>query len=151
MEKRKILCLITLGCYLLFTILGAIITLSLYQITQTPPPEGGSNSDNLAHGIAGMAAAIVMVLTLFYTLASLLPLLLKLAHVFFNKRPLGVLCLILDIPFLAAHLALFVGALSSGDALTAGDVLLYIALLLVSAAAITTNVLTLREGRAAKN
>ena len=144
MEKRKILCLITLACYLLLTILGAALTLSLYNITQTPAPEGSTSSESLAHGFAGLAAAILMVLTLAYTLLSLLPLLLKLVHVFVNKRFLGILCLFFDAVFACLHVALMIGGFSAETLPALPDVALYIALLLLSVAAIYTNIRTLR-------
>jgi|GEM_PF-7036797 len=147
MEKRKILCLITLACYLLLTILGTALTLSLYSVTQAPAPEGSTSSESLSHGLAGFAAAILMVLTLGYTLLSLLPLLLKLVHVFVNKRFLGVLCLFFDLVFAALHVAIAVGGFSSESLPAATDIALYVALLLVSAAAIYTNIRTLRLPR----
>lgn len=147
MEKRKIFCLVTLACYLLLTILGTALTLSLYSVTQAPAPEGSTSSESLSHGLAGFAAAILMVLTLGYTLLSLLPLLLKLVHVFVNKRFLGVLCLFFDLVFAALHVAIAVGGFSGESLPTLPNVALYLALLLVSATAIYTNVRTLRLSR----
>jgi hypothetical protein len=64
-----------------------------------------------------------------------------------NKRFLGVLCLFFDLVFAALHVAIAVSGFSGESLPTLPNVALYLALLLVSAAAIYTNVRTLRLSR----
>ncbi len=137
--KRKTLCVITLICYLLLTGAGAVFALVLNgDLGNLSEGEGG-----IGTAIAGVAIAIIMVLAIAYAAVGILPLLLKLLHIFVDSKIPAVICIPFDIIYIVCNGALVFSAVKSGITENMGLAVFALALLAVSVTAIATNIASL--------
>jgi hypothetical protein len=91
MEKRQVLSIISLICYLVFVACGVIMALGLYD-----GPVGGDGT-SLSEGIL---YALIIIVVMGYAVASVIPAIMRIIGIFNDSKILAGICIPFDVIFL---------------------------------------------------
>ena len=146
MKKHRTLTLISLAIYFSLGLAASILAISMRIALDA---HNNTQHDSLGEGLAGIGIALLLILATAYAILSILPVSLKLAHVFVPRPVFSAIGFVFDVAFGVIHGALLVGALAS-DPLDPVATVVYLLLLGASVVTFVLNVLTLREDRRLK-
>ena len=132
MEKRKIFAWITLACYAVFLLSGAVMAILFYRDLSllSNKTEGGAEAIGAAFG--AVVITLLLILSIAYVVVSIFPLVMKLFHLKTGSKVFAFICLLFDALYIVLHTILLVSAFASPVALYL-VVLIFLALLSVTA------------------
>lgn len=136
--KKKILCVIGLICYLVFV--GGGIGLILSMQSGLDNVEGG-----IGAALVGVVVAIVMVIAAAYATVGVLPIIMKVVHIFADSKVPAVICIPFDLLYIGANAALCVNAVSNMSDGDLSGVIVFAVLAVISVVALVTNIMSLSE------
>ena len=134
--KKKIFSLVSLAAYLAITVTGFVVGIGALLDSGT-----GSESSGLGNALTAAILAIIGILAIAYATFALIPTILKLFDVFFQKRALTIICIVFDVLLLLLHLALALSILAENSGSPFG----MLALLGCSLLSLIFNILTLHS------
>lgn len=141
MEKRQVLSIVTLICYLILVGLGAIFAiatqLNIDDVKQQPENDLGT-----ALGVGIMA--VLVILSAIYAAIGVIPIILKVIHIFADSKAPAIICLLFDVAYILINGALVLSELSAADPAITG-IAVFGGLLLVSLIAFITNIASIKE------
>ncbi len=141
MQKRKLLSILTLICYLACTLAGAIVGISaFYRIEVNKQQADG----DIGLGFAALGLAIIGILAFAYAIITLIPSVLKAFDVFFEKNGLTVACIIFDIILILIHAFMVYSSISGSAELTPGGIILLAASFVIWVLTLVLNIFTLK-------
>ena len=137
MEKRQVLSIISLICYLVFIACGVVLALGLYD-----GPIGGEGT-SLSEGIL---YALIIIVIMGYAIASVIPTIMRVIGIFSDSKIFTGICIPFDIIFtVASGLLLY---LTLRDPMQEGFTVcltVFIPTLVISLIAFISNILCLGE------
>ncbi len=98
MERRQVLSIISLICYLIFVALGAFFALGLYADSL-----GGNTSNGIGGAIVTILIAVLMIIAIIYALIGIVPSLMKLVNIFWDSKIPSIVCIPFDLVYLAIN------------------------------------------------
>ena len=143
MNKRTKLSIITVICYALFVFGGAGIAIYMRYLLNNL--QNGSSS-GAGEAFVGLGIAIIMILAMLYAVVGVLPFVFKLVDIFKNKKLFAGLCIPFDIAYSVFNVMIFVSALNGAGTSLADDIgslIFAVLLILISLAALITNIASL--------
>jgi len=128
-------------CYLFFLLSGFIIAQAVYiaGIKEADPDAG------LANLAIGIASAIIIVLGVGYSIASIIPLILKTLNIFFEKKAFSALSIPFDLLFILVNALIIISAITDDGEGKLVAILVSLALLAIAVLAFVLNILALKK------
>lgn len=140
MEKRQVLSIVTLICYLIMVGCGAVLAIASQLEIDGIKEGAGGLSEALGAGIM----AVIMILAIAYAAIGVLPIIFKIIHIFADSKMPAVLCFLFDIAYILINGALVLTELTAADPSYVGAAV-FGGLLLVSLCAFITNIASVKE------
>ena len=139
MEKRQKLSLITVICYLIF-----IAPVLIFGATLNEAVEGLIGA-GVAGAVIGLLLLVLNVGAYVYAAVGVIPTVLKLIHIFVDKRIFAILSLPFDLIYISINLALLFEIISGGVFEEWLILAVAVISLLISLVAFITNILSIKD------
>lgn len=137
MKKQKYVSIVALACYAAFLLAGLLMGLGMLTLFHT----------NDAEGIGGAALAVLSVILsvagFIYAALSILPLVFRAISLKKRKTVFPALCVPFDLLYIVLNVLLLVSGFSGETEIEPLGIVIFVALILISIAALVSNILSI--------
>ena len=138
MSKTKILCIITLACYLALILVGVL----LGALTGGVIADGLDNTEGFGAAAVGILLGVLLIMGYTYAAIGILPVIFKLVQLFSGKKVFAVLSLPFDLVYILFNGSLIASFISEPlDSVL--SIIMFGVLFIISVIAIVANIMSL--------